>query len=116
MVSSRSWLLLPALAALMGCAATAPPARTAAAAPATPPKTYSRDPFPSTYHRYPGVVTAITGATVFDGEGGRIENGTVVLADGVVQAVGAPDTATPAGATRIDGTGKWVTPGVIDIH
>ena len=35
----------------------------------------------------------IRGATVFDGEGGRIDNGTVVLADGVVQAVGGPELA-----------------------
>ena len=74
------------------------------------------DPFPSTYHAYPGALTAITGATIYDGEGGRIENGTVVLADGKVQAVGGSDTPIPAGAARIDGTGKWVTPGVIDIH
>jgi hypothetical protein len=40
----------------------------------------------------------------------------VVLADGVVQAVGGADTAIPEGATRIDGTGKFVTPGIIDIH
>ena len=116
MVSSKAWLLLPALAALMGCAAKAPPAHTASAAPATPPKTYSHDPYPSTYHRYPGVLTAITGGTVFDGEGGRIENGTVILADGAVQAIGGPDTPIPAGATRIDAHGKWVTPGVIDVH
>ncbi|HEX9966299.1 MAG TPA: amidohydrolase [Allosphingosinicella sp.] len=93
-----------------------PQASASAQAPRTPPRTYSRDPFPSTYKRYPGAVTAITGATVFDGEGGRIENGTVVLADGVVQSVGGPDTAVPEGATRIDAAGKWVTPGIIDIH
>ncbi len=46
-----------------------------------------------------------------DGEGGRIENGTVVLADGRIQAVGGPDTPIPEGATRIDGRGRWVTPG-----
>jgi imidazolonepropionase-like amidohydrolase len=86
------------------------------AAPRTPPQTYSRDPYPSTYRRYPGAVTAITGATVFDGEGGRIENGTVVIGDGVVQAVGGSDTAVPDGATRIDARGKWVTPGIIDVH
>jgi imidazolonepropionase-like amidohydrolase len=72
--------------------------------------------FPSTYRPYPGAVTAITGATVYDGEGGRIENGTVVLSGGKVQAVGGSDTAIPDGATRIDGAGKWVTPGIIDIH
>jgi imidazolonepropionase-like amidohydrolase len=86
------------------------------AAPAAKPQTYSRNPFPSTYRAYPGVTTAITGATVFDGEGGRIENGVVVLADGVVRAVGGADTPIPEGATRIEAAGKWVTPGIIDIH
>src|SRR5579875_301375 len=109
-------LPLLALGALVGCAASAPPAKTAEAIPATPPPTYSRDPYPSTYHRYPGVLTAITGGTVYDGEGGRIENGTVILADGVVQAIGGPDTPIPDGATRIDARGKWVTPGIIDVH
>ena len=60
--------------------------------------------------------TAITGATIFDGEGGRIDNGTIVLADGRIQAIGGADTPIPEGATRIDGSGRWVTPGVIDIH
>ena len=81
-----------------------------------PPVRINQDPYPSTYHRYPGAVTAIRGATVFDGEGGRIENGTVVLADGVIQAVGGPDTPIPEGAYQIDGAGKFVTPGVIDVH
>jgi imidazolonepropionase-like amidohydrolase len=107
-------LLSAALVA--GCAAKDPPRTTSAQAPKARPATYSRDPFPSTYHRYPGAVTAITGATLFDGEGGRIENATLVLADGLVQAVGGPDTPVPADATRIDARGKWVTPGVIDIH
>ncbi|HEU0133802.1 MAG TPA: amidohydrolase [Allosphingosinicella sp.] len=103
-------------AALSACTHDEKPRTASAQTPRTPPKSYSRDPFPSTYKRYPGPVTAITGATVFDGEGGRIENGTVVLADGLVQAVGGPDTPIPEGATRIAAAGKWVTPGVIDIH
>ena len=85
--------------------ATAPPAKTAA------PVRIDQDPYPSTYHRYPGALTAIRGATIFDGEGGRIENGTVVLADGSIQAVGGPDTPVPAGASRSTARGKWVTPG-----
>ncbi|HEX4738614.1 MAG TPA: amidohydrolase [Allosphingosinicella sp.] len=113
-LSNKAWLLL-ALGALVGCAAKAPPPHTASA-PAPPPRTYNHDPYPSTYHRYPGVLTAITGGTVYDGEGGRIENGTIILADGVVQAIGGPDTPIPEGATRIDAHGKWVTPGIIDIH
>jgi imidazolonepropionase-like amidohydrolase len=105
-----------ATALAVGCAQTQPPPKTASAAPAAPAQRYSRDPYPSTYRAYPGALTAITGATVYDGEGGRIENGTVILADGKVQAVGGPETAVPEGATRIDGRGRWVTPGIIDIH
>jgi hypothetical protein len=61
------------------------------------------------------VPTAITGATLYDGEGARIDNATIVLVDGRVSAVGGADTPIPAGANRIDGAGRWVTPGVIDI-
>jgi imidazolonepropionase-like amidohydrolase len=74
------------------------------------------DPYPSTYARYPGVPTVIRHATVFDGEGRQINDGTVVISDGVVRAVGGAYLAAPAGALEINGTGKWVTPGVIDIH
>src|SRR6478609_9059028 len=74
------------------------------------------DPYPSTYHAYPGVPTALVGATVYDGAGGRIDGGTVLIAEGKVVAVGGPELAVPAGYTRIDGSGKFVTPGVIDIH
>lgn len=72
--------------------------------------------FASTYKPYPGVATALTGATVYDGKGGKIENGVVFFRDGKITAVGGPDTAIPDGVTVIDGTGKFVTPGIIDIH
>ncbi|MPS71166.1 MAG: amidohydrolase [Novosphingobium sp.] len=74
------------------------------------------DPYPSTYRSYPGTATALVGATVYDGRGGRIDNGVVLFRDGKLQAVGGADMAIPDGYTRIDGTGKFVTPGVIDIH
>lgn len=53
---------------------------------------------------------AITGGTVYPVSGPKIENGTVIIRDGKVAAVGA-NVPVPAGATRIDATGKWVTPG-----
>ena len=46
---------------------------------------------------------------------GTIENGTIVLRDGKIAAVGA-NVAVPAGADVIDGTGKFVSPGIIDCH
>ena len=58
----------------------------------------------------------LRGATVFDGEGGRIDNGVVFLSDGKVTAIGGPDTPIPADVVVIDAQGKYVTPGVIDIH
>ena len=75
----------------------------------------NKNPYPSTYAPLPSDLTAIVGATVLDGIGGRIEGGTVVMNGGDIVAVGA-DVDVPAGARVIDGTGKWVTPGVIDVH
>ncbi|MDH7640707.1 amidohydrolase [Sphingomonas oryzagri] len=101
----------------MACTASSPPPATASAK-APPPGAghgYSHDPYPSTYHRYPGVPTLLTNVTIYDGEGGRIDRGAVLFADGKIVQVGQT-IAPPAGATVIDGTGKWVTPGVIDIH
>jgi hypothetical protein len=92
-----------------GCAATPPPP--------TPGKIrINQDPYPSTYAPYPAAVTLIRGATVLDGEGGRIDHGSVLLSDGKVQAVGGADLAAPEGAVVIDAAGKYVTPGIIDIH
>jgi imidazolonepropionase-like amidohydrolase len=56
---------------------------------------------------------AITGGTVYPVSGPRIENGTVLVRDGRIVAVGA-NVTVPANAQRIDATGKWVTPGFIN--
>ena len=55
---------------------------------------------------------AITGATIYPVSGPKITNGTIVLSDGVITAIGT-GVAIPANARRIDGTGKWVTPGLV---
>ncbi|MGD9562396.1 MAG: amidohydrolase family protein [Pyrinomonadaceae bacterium] len=60
-----------------------------------------------------GGTFAIVGARVVTVSGGVIENGTVVIADGKIAAVGA-GAAVPAGAERIDGKGLSVFPGMID--
>jgi imidazolonepropionase-like amidohydrolase len=55
---------------------------------------------------------AITNATVATGDGGApIEHATVLVRDGKVAAAGT-GVALPAGVMVIDGTGKWVTPGL----
>src|SRR5215203_5990992 len=101
--------LLAGALPLAACAQNAKPKKAA-------PIAINEDPYPSTYRAYPGTPTVIRGATIYDGEGGQIDNGTIVLADGVVQAVGGPETPVPSGAFVVDGQGKWVTPGIIDVH
>lgn len=57
---------------------------------------------------------AITGARVHTmGPQGTIENGTVVIRDGMIASVVAGG-AVPAGARRIDAAGKIVTPGLFN--
>src|SRR5256714_6566945 len=56
---------------------------------------------------------AITGGKVYPVSGPVIENGTVVITNGKISAVGA-HVPIPAGAQRIDATGKIVTPGFVD--
>jgi imidazolonepropionase-like amidohydrolase len=59
---------------------------------------------------------AIIGGTVATAsEAGLIEGGTVLIRDGRIAAVGL-DVEVPAGATRIDARGKYVTPGMFDAH
>ncbi|MET3931873.1 imidazolonepropionase-like amidohydrolase [Lysobacter sp. OAE881] len=76
---------------------------------------FTEDPYPSTYQRIAAAPVLISGATVLTGTGQRLEGADVLLQDGKVVAVGTGLQA-PAGATRVDGTGKWVTPGLIDVH
>ncbi len=56
---------------------------------------------------------AITGGRVFPVSGAPIDNGTVLIRNGSIVAVGA-SVAVPADAQRIDATGKWVTPGFVN--
>jgi imidazolonepropionase-like amidohydrolase len=44
-----------------------------------------------------------------------IENGDILITNGVITQIGT-DLSAPAGVTVIDGTGKFVMPGIIDAH
>jgi imidazolonepropionase-like amidohydrolase len=76
----------------------------------------NKDPYPSTYRPYPGTPTLIRNVTIYDGEGARIENGTVVFRDGKIEEVLSGKVELKSGYAEIDGRGKWVTPGIIDVH
>jgi hypothetical protein len=76
---------------------------------------FNKDPYPSTYKAYPGVPTAVTNVIVYDGEGAKFVNATVYFRDGKVEEI-ETGGAVKEGYTVIYGTGKWVTPGIIDVH
>jgi imidazolonepropionase-like amidohydrolase len=114
-VRVKFWLLLATSISLAACTAKSDTPKSASAGK---PAAKVEAPFPSTYKAYPGAPTVIHNVTVFDGEGGRTDNGTVMFADGKVKTVGSAiaDADIPVGASVIDGTGKFITPGIIDIH
>src|SRR5438270_1365761 len=60
-----------------------------------------------------GQTIAISGGKVYPVSGPAIENGTVIITNGKITAVGA-NVPVPAGAQRIDATGKIVTPGFVN--
>src|SRR5688572_20891317 len=64
-------------------------------------------------------VSAITGVTAITmtGRDSVIPNATIVIRDGRIAAIGPSSRVTvPPGATRIDGRGKFVIPGLADMH
>ncbi len=75
--------------------------------PPTPKAAYQFSPYA------PAQPTAIVGATVHTMEGETIADGVVVFAQGRITAVGTADTPVPAGAERIDASGKHLWPGII---
>jgi imidazolonepropionase-like amidohydrolase len=68
--------------------------------------------------RQPAAATAITNATVIDVETGAARPAqTIIMQGSRITAVGpGATTRVPAGATVLDGTGKFVIPGLWDMH
>ncbi len=105
----RKLCLVAALAMLSMSAANARKSET----PASPPP--ASDPYPSTYQRIGSAPVLIRNATVLTGSGERLDNSDVLMRDGKIVGVGKNLEAS-GDATIVDGTGKWVTPGIIDDH
>lgn len=59
-------------------------------------------------------VYAIKGARIVTAAGAPIASGTLVIRDGLIDAVGA-DVPVPAGAVVLDGAGMTVYPGLVDM-
>ncbi|KRA25198.1 amidohydrolase [Microbacterium sp. Root61] len=61
-------------------------------------------------------ILAVTGAYVVPVSSDPIEGGTVIVTDGVITAVGGPDTPVPDGAEVVEASGSWVVPGFVESH
>ncbi|HEV2669724.1 MAG TPA: amidohydrolase [Gemmatimonadales bacterium] len=107
---------------LMTACASGGGSRAAAPATAAAPNAAAQDtsgavatPYPSTYQRHPNPPVLIRNATIMTATGQEIQGGSILFRDGRIVAVGT-NIQAPNDATIVDGTGKWVTPGVIDTH
>ncbi len=60
----------------------------------------------------------LRGAAVIDGTGApALENGVVVVEDGLVRCVGpSGECSEPPGARSVDLEGQWIIPGLVDAH
>ncbi|KGJ96228.1 amidohydrolase [Colwellia psychrerythraea] len=74
----------------------------------------NKNPYPSTYQALPAQSTLLTNATILTGTGERLNDADILLVNGKVSQVGNDLSAD--NAKVIDMSGKWITPGIIDVH
>ena len=74
----------------------------------------AEQPYASTYRAIASGPVLIRNATVLTGDGQRLEGADVLMRGGRIAAVGQGLEAGEASV--VDGSGKWVTPGIIDVH
>src|SRR5256886_17190907 len=111
-----SYVVLAALAA--GCASAG--ARRASqptpqATQAAESSSAERAQYPSSYRRHPNPPVVIRHATIMTATGQEIANGSLLMKDGKIVAIGTSVDA-PAGALVGGGPGKDVSPGLVDGH
>jgi len=75
----------------------------------------NNEPFKSTYYPLPQSNILFKGGNIYDGEGNEFLNTDLIINNGVIVAIGE---GLPVSEDTIikDVTGKWITPGIIDIH
>jgi len=70
--------------------------------------------YPSTYAPLPSEATLITHATILTGTGERLDDANLLISGGKIVFVGEGEI--PGDVNTIDAGGRWVTPGLIDVH
>jgi imidazolonepropionase-like amidohydrolase len=75
------------------------------------------EPYPSTYTPMTSTPVLIVNATILTGTGERIDNGSLLVSNGRIVSVSpATDPIDADDAEVIDAQGRWLTPGLIDVH
>ncbi len=74
------------------------------------------EPFSSTYVMSEHAPVLVENLRVLTGTGELLSDTDVFFEDGKLSAIGAGLEVTRADLLRIDGRGKWATPGLIDVH
>jgi len=75
----------------------------------------NNEPFESTYYSLPQSNILFKGGNIYDGDGNEFLNTDVIINNGVIVAIGE-DLPISEDTIIKDITGKWITPGIIDIH
>jgi imidazolonepropionase-like amidohydrolase len=120
-LAPKSWpqalgtLILAALVTACAAMPAKPDASGKTAQPATTASHAASEFYPSTYRVPQSVPTLIRNATVLTGTGTRLDDADVLIVDGKIQSVGSQLQAPPQ-SRIVEGKGRWVTPGLIDIH
>jgi imidazolonepropionase-like amidohydrolase len=115
------------LVALSACAPAGAQAPVAAPSPTVPTPapaaaparsdtlSFDRAQYTSTYRRRPNPPVLIRNATIMTATGQELTGASILFRDGRIVTLGAGVQA-PGDAVIVDGTGKYVTPGIIDTH
>lgn len=80
-----------------------------------PDATSLNDPFPSTYKPLPRRDLLVQNATILDGIGHRLDHASIFLQNGKITSVGQ-GIEVPQGTRVIDARGRFITPGLVDVH
>jgi imidazolonepropionase-like amidohydrolase len=106
---------VPVVAPAPTPAPTQPVANPSSAASRNAKAVLAANPYPSTYVAPASRPTVIRHATILTAVGPTLHDAAILMRGGKIVAVGASVEA-PADAVVIDGTGKYVTPGIVDVH
>jgi imidazolonepropionase-like amidohydrolase len=76
--------------------------------------TINKNPYPSTYVPLASESVLFKNATVLIGNGSKLEDADVLIENGKIVEVGK--NISDSASIEIDAKGKWITPGIIDVH